>query len=95
MKKDYRKLCRDHSDTFDEWFDKDQFDWEYSGYLAMYCHQHFDTWFDKNKFDWRDSDYLVIYCSKYFNIWYPCCPNKEKLNLTPVEIAQLRMASMI
>ena len=95
MEKDWKNLCKNHSDTFDEWFDSDKFDWRDSRFLAMHCSNHFDKWWDKDKFNWVSADYLIIYCPEHFNIWYPNCPNKDKLDLSPIEMAKLRIANLI
>ncbi len=120
MEKNWAKLCINHSDTFDKWFDKDEFDWEYSFslaeyclehfdkwwdedkydwefsfYLARYCSEHFDKWFDKDKFNWIYSKYLPEFCSEHILKWYPYCSQKGQLDLTPVQIAKLRIAKLL
>ncbi len=122
MEKDWLNLCKNHSDTFDEWFDSDKFNWEnysysltmycsrhfdkwfnkekfhwenYSGYLTRYCSEHFDTWWDGDKYNWLYPYYIVKYCPEHILRWYPTYPNKNELDLTPVQIAQLRVAGLI
>ena len=88
-------LCINHSDTFDEWFDKDLYNWQDSYYLAQFCSNHFDKWFDKDKYNWFYSYSLANYCSEHIVKWYPYYPNKEELELTPIQIAKLRNAGLI
>ncbi len=68
MKKDWAKLCINHSDTFDKWFDHNKFDWDYCEHLEAYCYD-------------------------YIEKWYPHYPYKHELDLSPVQIAQLRIKS--
>ena len=55
---------------FDEWFNKEEFDYKYSYYLAQFCPDHFDKWFDPDKFNWGYTDFLAQYCQNHFDKWF-------------------------
>jgi hypothetical protein len=61
---------------FEELWNPDKFNWDWSEYLAKYYSDHFDKWWNPERFDWKWSRYLAIYCSDHFDKWW----NPEKFD---------------
>ena len=56
---------------FKEWWkeNKNNFNWNYSYRICVFCYKHFKIWYDPDKFDWVDSPFLKKYCQDYKYLW--------------------------
>ncbi len=90
-------LAESYSRCFNKWFDPDKFNWERSSSaIAKHCDEYFDEWFDPDKFNWEQGErFLLKYCCRYINKWYSHYPNRDRLEFTPVQIAQFRTNNII
>jgi hypothetical protein len=67
-----REWLKKHNWHFDQWFDKDKFNWSHYPLLIQNCHEHFDKWFDPQNMTMSSIEckLLIMFCSEHFEKWF-------------------------